>query len=236
MKEQKRTIELSESEFETLMNSRIPDKSNHVLIELKHKVENERSDAGIYKFVSTTVAQKNYMNMYGTIAKVPNKLHYDSSIKKHYNAMSWITDVEVKEGDVVWWVAHVGNTVDRYKYCGREFMLVHYELLILAKRGDELIPVNGNMLLEDVNYKDGFGEYKVEKKEKFKFVVRYLGKPNKGYFNKKHSDEIDVSVGDTVYASFGGGTEPPYLEGDLFRSLDKQYRYCKRIDLLYVFK
>ena len=132
----------------------------------------------------------------GTIVKQPERLFFHP---KSMLSLSWECDIETLVGDVVW--SHPLNVknCDEIMVEGQLYQVWNYEDLFCAKRGDEVIALNGNLILEPI-YKPKTSEFDVSPPEldKERAIVRFIGTPNKRYQAKGLHDIQGVEVGDTV--------------------------------------
>ncbi len=87
------------------------------------------------------------------------------------------------------------------------YLLVPYEKIILIKREDELVLLNGYVLLEPVTeevQKSGIIILlQTAKQASKRGIVRHMGIPNKRYTDETHTDEIDIKLGDMVGLKHG---------------------------------
>jgi co-chaperonin GroES (HSP10) len=172
-----------------------------------------------------------YSDRSGIVIKPPYQLTCE---KGDESSMLWETDIMVQKGDEVFFDA----TEDLHSQkiiCGdSEYSICRYDAAVLAKRGKEIVMLNGYVLLEPIYITKKALEF--EKKEMVfnEGMVRYLGMPNKKYRvkgkNKNYrSDEgCPINIGDYVWLS-----DPQlvwFLEDFCFAIFDdrKMYRVCKR--------
>lgn len=137
--------------------------------------------------------------------------------------------VEIEVGDRVWfnylvW-ADMSDT-QRTFYCDKTKKLiicVRYDKLIMAKRNDEFIPLNGYCILEqlyeevDENGMRPDGTYvSIKDPIRMKAIVRYVGTPPDRYFsyNEPIAGPVDISVGDEVV--YNGSRNAP-IQSEMYR-------------------
>lgn len=164
---------------------------------------------------------------YGQVEAVCDKLTYKKKVNDKRDAqrnpeyqtksMPWLTDIEVKVGDLVWFdylpvmmVKKKHKNGLHYHKNGVDYYYIHYKDLIAAKRlkrqctGEKkedwkVIMLNGRLLLQPIESKKGilttFNKYQ-DKKMK----VCYAGTPNREY----ETGEVDgdVKAGDTVLVKY----------------------------------
>jgi co-chaperonin GroES (HSP10) len=100
------------------------------------------------------------------------------------------TDIEVEQGDIVYFhYLCVSNCIKEGRYIiydGKIYVFINYDSCYVAKRGSNIIMLNGYMLVERVNTelkKTDWGfiipEAKQSKRNCIEAIVRYIGKPLK---------------------------------------------------------
>lgn len=134
------------------------------------------------------------------VVEVPKgKLPYKS--KNTLINMRWKTTCELQKGD------HVLINYFEVQHCMRQdgFFFPRYQDMYLAKRGDEVIMLNGYILMdewkkeESKKVSDLWIPEAPENKHKNKYaIIKYIGKPNEEYDSNKVTDDIKVVVGDVV--------------------------------------
>lgn len=134
----------------------------------------------------------------GTVIKVPDKLIFE---KSDYS-MDWETEIEIKEGDEVWFNYLDSLNADEVN----DMKLIPYQSIYFIKR-DEIIPVNGYCLFEIPEPEEPW-----MKKDHSYGIVWAVGKPNKKYQYKEWRDGIDLKKGDKVRFSSHVENYPVYIE------------------------
>lgn len=144
------------------------------------------------------------------------------------------TEMELKQGDFVFYKY---NTYYQAKIDGRIFknqdgifILIPYDCCYIAIRGDQIIPLNGLVLLEPIMEKSS--DLLLEEKEStLKGKICYLGQKVKSYlqYPDDGSDDDFYNVGDTVMYRKNSAV---VFEDSLHRKLDKKYMRLWRRDLL----
>ena len=163
---------------------------------------------------------------FGEVVKLPKALTFRKNSSE--SGMEWQTEMEAKIGDIAYWGIMEGTNCPVIK-CGDDvFFLVDYGEVRLIKRGEEIIPVNGFILLEEVvaNVKSSLiTPDSAKKTNKRKGVVKYLGKRNKCYYPETELvDPVDIKVGDVVLFKKDLLT---VLEDSRYFSLQKGIFYCQ---------
>jgi len=187
--------------------------SNHVVVEVSYSNENAKTKAGIVVgfdkdkiFAEGTEAHAaDLMEVYGTVAKVPEKLYFDMDDPK---SMEWETSQELKVGDTVWFsIIESANAIEILVE-DKLYKVMPYADLYVAKRivFENSIPevwtivLNGLCLCQTVTHKkiselDFISESKIDIT---KCIVKYIGKCNKRYKNPNNVDHQDLKVNDLV--------------------------------------
>lgn len=144
---------------------------------------------------------------WGWVVKTPPRLFFN--VFSPDLSMPWDTEMEILPGDKVWF-NHIAslNSLNIETEKGI-YKFVPYDDLIVAIRDNEVIPLNGNILLEEVKKeKASFLDFR-EDIDYHRGIVRYAGKPNKAYLSDV-MDMTDVQPGDMI--TFTPNTYLYYLE------------------------
>ena len=162
---------------------------------------------------------------YGTVVKAPSRLLY----RKDWDfdgAMEWETEVEIQEGDAVFFGKIASANAPAVHVGDDTFYIMNYGDLLLRVRNEEIYPLNGYVILEPVIDKVrkrglilDFGDHQ----NKMLGVVKYVGRKNDGYYASE-AEDADVNVGDTVIFEGNFYTE---IENDVFATLPKGLGYCQ---------
>jgi len=150
------------------------------------------------------------------------------SIKSGRNKTRWDTDLEVEIGDVVWSEHNAFLNAEKIQSEDEMYYMINYQDLIVAKRGEDVIMLNGRVMIEVHEEKEGFLASPFKKKLNWGTVV-YNGSDNKSYTNPNLEDS-EVKVGDIIYFK---PTHAHKLEDDMWRAFgDKDYYYIQKKDIL----
>ena len=218
----------------------LPSNGNKVIIEITERSKDKRTKGGIYACVVDDVVyaegdgshEADVAEVWGIVRGVPPSLYYDGSSDSN---LPWETTLQIKVGDMVWfdYFASVNCTVLESE--SKVYYVIDYCDIFVAKRGDEIIPLNGYCLCEpiEVEHKSQFAVNVGEKYRKDKAIVRYLAEPNKRYrkndalYGTYNNDILDVKEGDTVILrSMGTRYKPYFLERlDLIATFSEQPYY-----------
>ena len=192
--------------------------NNQVLIRTAHRNEDKKTDSGIILIAGTETDWRpaEHTNRISEVVLVPEKLHFSHRSADH-DSMPWDTDMQIQVGDMVWHdflAVHNCPVVLSDNQPDEEYKMISYFDLYVVQRGDEVIPLNGFCLCEEV-CEDRLSDMQVTepKVDKRLGKVAYLGMPNRSYRYNRHSvnravqtdfylndpaptDEADVAVGD----------------------------------------
>lgn len=158
-----------------------------------------------------------HVSVTGTVLQAPKKLIYlgyeipklnrenafDLQRIRDINdlTMPFDTDLEIKEGDrVMFNYLFQIDKLDLFK--GN--ILIPYSELFCRINGDEIYPLNGNIIVEQIKQDVKVNDVKIgEKRSDTEGVVRYAGCVNRDYLTLplqgKFSDDKRIKVGTKVY-------------------------------------
>jgi hypothetical protein len=185
-----------------LAEGRIP--QNHVLLEMTYTTEGIKSKGGVIIGVGrdleyedeTTTHAADLTEIWGIVAKLPDELYYK---RDDPNSMPWDCDMELQVGDIVWFNTIESRNAVEIVCEGKLYKIIPWQDCYCAKRGKEVIMLNGYVLCEQVyTYNDSPLALKNETEDKTRGIVRYIGKCNREYQNQNYIDFQDLRVGDEV--------------------------------------
>lgn len=168
-----------------------------------------------------------YLPRYGVVVSIPDRLVNRTFANMDSDGlMEWGTEMEVKVGDTVYFGAMISANANAIEVDDVMYLLVPYSRLILKATDEELYPLNGNILMEEVITTvnvDGLILDFDEKVDRKSGTVLYTGRKNDWYFGTDQED-ADVCVGDSVMMpnSFFG-----HIEHSTFAKLPKGIGYCQ---------
>lgn len=148
-------------------------------------------------FIDTTYKPEDHVEIINEVIAVPERLKFNE----------WETEMQLRVGDKVWvnYLAIIKG--ERVQVDGNVYVLVPYEKIILTKRGDEIVMLNGYVLIEPVLEEKQESEIvillKQAKQASQRGYIRHMGIPNKRYTDEIHTDEIDIKIGDMVGLKHG---------------------------------
>lgn len=213
--------------------------NNYVLV----KPHNNFTDSNVGLRIDKTFNPHLHAARTGVVVAVPQKLIYRHNLGP--DSMPWDTDMELKVGDEVTYhylaaMTAEENTHTRYLTVGDEmYYFIKYDRIYTAKRGDNIIMLNGFILVEPVRDL-ALNKFKSVldiplRQDKYFGVVRYVGSKVRDYnkiYKKFHGPDRDnIQPGDVVVMD--EVCDIP-LEYDLHATLDEgkvyyrvQRRYIK---------
>lgn len=153
----------------------------------------------------------------------------------HHYTEGYTIDNEVQVGDQTWF-NYFSSLHGTDVWVGKElYRLIRYDGLVAAKRGEEIIILNGYVLLEEVmEEKEDNGIWSPAHKLTDRGIIRYLGS-KRVYDIPALTDDIDLNVGDTVLLRKGAHVIPMERQKYLATFDDgKMYRRVKRSDIVAV--
>ena len=190
----------------------------------------------------------------GFIVKQPEKLKYDTGGMPHL--LWWDTDIETKVGDEVWFdyqsalqadvlvVSESGKSLpgENLDY----YWVFSYQFLIVAKRQEQTIMLNGYILFLQVN--EGLQSKWLELPKyinKTKGVVKYVGSSNREYHpsrdhlgrlipNRKTDHDVMVDVRDHIV--FRNNVECLLEREGYYHFSPEPLRYSQRCEIYGVTK
>ncbi len=149
-------------------------------------------------FIDTTYKPEDHVEIINEVMAVPERLKFNE----------WETEMQLKVGDTVL-VNYLAIMKAEKVYVGSNIYLnVPYEKIILAKRGDEIIMLNGYVLLEPIYIEQLKSDTIIflpskQDEHKDRGIVRFFGIPNKRYTEEHHTDDGTINIGDKVLLDHG---------------------------------
>lgn len=174
-------------------------------------------------FAKTKITE--HFGVTAEVIKVPEKL---TMPKDRFD--KWKVDMELEEGDTVWvdylpLMAKLGELDAPAEYISDKKIFISYFDIYGTKRDGKIIPINGNIYIEPVEYKIETNlkiPDNIKKKKKFIGKVFAKGKPCKYYYDGKDYSydskniENEIQVGDYLLLRDNGIP----VERKFYRTLD----------------
>jgi hypothetical protein len=195
------------------------------------------------------------IDRYGTVVMICDRLKFDPKIF-HLWSLQWKTKIEIQVGDTVWSRAMGAHDCERF-YIDKEnngekyreyYKLIKYDELIVSKRGDKIIPLNGWILMEPyVNMLSKLLIAPSPYQNRNYGIIKYIGEPNTDYHGnyestgETHKDQdyieeirdtkfwsddrgLDVKVGQKIMHNF----QEIWVESDYVSTFGEKLKICQR--------
>jgi hypothetical protein len=200
--------------------------NNSVLVEVEDFVyDTVKTESGLTLAVDNSWTVSQYAVRHGKVVLLPDRL---ISWKENSRAMTWETDIDVRIGDTVWFYGITSQDCEKLSFQGKKLMVLSYEDLYLAKREEQVIMLNGNVLLEPIIKTVKALSYESNTTDHIFAKVAYIGKNNYEYEHDKE-DCSDLKVGMTVILH---GNSVRYLEQEPYLFFDgKKYIICQNYEI-----
>jgi hypothetical protein len=212
---------------------------NNVLIKFDEEPE-EIEVSGVSLKIDTSFNKMQHQVTTGTVMALPQRLYFDRT--NVVKSVEYDVDMELQVGDrVIMSYLSYGEAIKNASIDDCHY--VRYDEIHVILRGDQVIPINGLVLIEPINMTESnevkevskfliLPDYVKVQKSETRGIVRYKGKPVKRYlldrFDTIYESEDDVQVGDYVYFS------PNYavpLQYDMHKSLPMTLYRMRRKDI-----
>lgn len=197
--------------------------NNHIIVKVDFDPEEDRTEGGLFKG-NGTWDEAGHVARYGTVVSVCSRL-YEREV--HRFGIEWGTEIDVKEGDTVYFGKMAGYDSPILTKGDEMFFVVDYSEVILRIR-DGIYPLNGFVIVERVEEeKKSVLETSFSRKlNKRKGIVRYTGKQLDYYFPKYKGivGAKGLNEGDKVLFSISAWTE---LEDSRYAKLDPKLGYIQ---------
>lgn len=161
------------------------------------------------------------------VVKLPERLRFVGVQKSAVRPVSWVTDMDLKVGDKIWVTAFETVNCQQIIIDGQNYSMIHYEEVRAAKRGEEIITVNGWILCHEIEHEERVLEYSKKKISEKELRVLCPAKANKSYVREykkgKYTHvyldlEIEINPGDIIIKYDTRFGTP--LEDDMHRTFD----------------
>ena len=202
--------------------------NNRVIVEVETFMYDQiKTESGFQLWVDNTFEISNFAVRSGKIAKLPEKLE---CWKDDKDSMAWETEIEAKVGDDVWFYAMAAHSGEKLLFQGKKYVIMSYEDLYVAKRGDKVVCLNGNVLLKPIIRHEKALSYSSEYIDPDYAIVAHIGSINKEYETEYREDDNRLKEGMKVCIS---GIIPRRLEMPPYLDFDGQeYIVCQNYEIL----
>jgi hypothetical protein len=201
--------------------------NNKVLVEVDTFLYDKLTTGkGLELFCDNTYIIHQYAVRSGRVKMLPEKLVCWEEAK---NGMSWRTQMDLHIGDTVWFFGMASFSGEKLLSKGKKYVIVDFSDLYIAKRGDEVIPLNGNVLLEPLFKTVEALSYAKTYIDPDWAKIAFIGRINEAYEFEGRADDPELKVGLTVNIS---GLIPRRLEMPHYLLFDgKEYLVCQNYEI-----
>lgn len=208
-------------------------RGNYVLIEPSRGNDEIILPSGLKLYIDITFEKEKHAVTTGTIIKTPKYLVFNR--KRAAVSVEFDVDMTLLPGDKVFFHYLVSENCIKdgryYEVDGRIYFMVKYDRIFCAKRGDEVVMVNGWVLVEPVEedvYKTNLilPEYLKKQVSQKEGIVKYVGPAVRSYFFEPEivENDKDAKPGDRIL--FSPNSDIP-LEYDLHASFEGKKKYFR---------
>ena len=213
---------------------------NNIIIHLDRRQEEIKRDSGFKLKLDTSFEPEKHANITGHVVALPDRLFFDPTPGQAHS-LDWDTDMELEVGDYVisYYLSSInamsgdrnGRLLEDDQ--GNKYLIVRYDRIYAARRGDQIVTVNGFNLLTPVRQLEE--RTMRERMQKLDLAMpanthaikgakiarlKYVAKPNRRYRDPRYWDYDDpINPGDLLLIRRNAGIPIEYeyhtsLEGD----------------------
>lgn len=194
--------------------------NNKVLVEVEDFIyDSVKTKSGLSLWVDNTEQIAQYAVRHGRVVKLPQRLVFWDESKQ---GMSWRTTIQCEIGDLVWFYAMTSFDGEKLSLNGRKFILISYDDLYVAKRGEEVIMLNANVLLEPIYTPVKALSFESNTIDPLYAKIAYIGQINTEYQVPFIEDDTNLKQGMTVLMS---GMPYRFLEREPYLMFDGKLNY-----------
>lgn len=228
--------------------------NNHILIKLSRKSDELTLRGGTTIYIDNTFEEEKHIPVTGRVMAFPAKLYYNNQVGNSHS-MPWDVDMEIRVGDdvIFYYMAAINcmgtldNPTGNGKYFkdpdGGEYIMITYDNLFLARRDQQIIPLNGYLILEPIEdeeflrVKERFAKAKLTLPKNYvqicakEGIVRFLGSPIREYRDRDKNGELrftdeGVDIRHGMRVMIRKAADLP-LEYDVHASLEERKRFLR---------
>jgi hypothetical protein len=181
--------------------------NNYTLIEVEHFIyDSIELNGEVTLIIDNEWHPSKYAVRKGVVRGVPSKLysHLDDVL-----GMDWVTDIEIQEGDDIWFSGMIAHNAQKIMCGDKRYILMHYEDLFVVKRGEKVIPLNGYIIMEPIESEIKALSFSKNEIDDSKAVIVHNGSDNESYRIIVKQDDPYIEDGDIAILS---GQAIIYLE------------------------
>jgi len=220
---------------------------NMVLIKLDHYHKEEKTKGGVIMTSSLDDTELDDLDKYDQVDRTGIVVLLSKDIVFNVyddTGLDWHPAMDIEIGDTVWLDQIDANTSERFIYNNERYKIIRYDAIIVAKRGENVICCNGNVLLSPVELEKSKLIQCVDKEKIINMgIVKYAGSKNLDYksnyvftsiktFIRKpydiQHDDLNIQIGDKVVFSY----PEIWLESELFEHFGERLKYLQRRHIL----
>jgi hypothetical protein len=181
---------------------------NYILVKPNFNTDKVQLKGGGELEVDGSYDREKHSATTGEVISVPEKLFfsYDNGLA----SVDFDVDMELMPGDTVYFhYLSVMNALRDNRFFtveGEHYLWIKYDSMYVAKRGKEVVPINGWMIMEPIIVDQAISSFleipqsmKDKKSEKYA-RVKHIGAPVRNYLKEKDISEVNVKLeeGDVV--------------------------------------
>lgn len=201
--------------------------NNNILVEVENYVNDEMKLKQIMLKVDNTFSPYKYIVRTGVVTGLPYKL--ESWKENPDSGLMWETENQLREGDRIWFYGSAMMGGEKLICGDKKYVLINYQDIFVAKRNEEVIPVNGNVIMEIIDKTESALAYKKEVVDTDWAIIKYVGKTNKSYESEFQQDSEELKEGMTVCIT---GIPMRKLELAPYLTFgDKEYLVCQNHEI-----
>lgn len=174
------------------------------------------TSGSVYKYNKGSQAKR-----YGILSRMPITMQKDAS---------WVTDYYPEEGSEVWFNFQAVEDATKIECEGKIYLIIAYTELVLARNASgELMVLNGYLLAQKAQKPHNKLHITEEYYDDI-YVIKYEGKPNISYKDKRYIDDPSITVGMTVMTRI---SSYPRLENKMYwKFSESEYLVFQRKDVV----
>lgn len=207
---------------------------NYILVKPNFNTDKVKLKSGEELWIDTSYEREKHAATTGTVIRVPERLYF--SYNNGGQSVDFDVDMELKEGDKVYF--HYLSCLNALKDCryvvyeDEYYLWIKYDSMYVGKRGEDIVMLNGWMLMEPINI-DSFKSETLYVPETSKNTssskyarIKYFGKPVRNYLRNKNITEVNLKVEKGDVVMFDPHSDIP-LQYDLHADLEGSNKFFR---------